>query len=67
MAAPTCSILVAGSGASDGLTTWLRRRHPENRCLCIELEINQPLLGTKGWRVFQTEIAESLGGLVPRT
>ncbi len=34
-------------GATDGLTTWLRGRHPV-RYLGIELEVNQRLLGSSG-------------------
>jgi predicted N-formylglutamate amidohydrolase len=32
-------------GASDGLTTWLRRRFPAEAYLGIEIEVNQRLLG----------------------
>lgn len=52
-------------GAADGLTTWLRRRHPEARYVGIELEINQALVGTKSWHRFQEQIAESLRELLP--
>jgi predicted N-formylglutamate amidohydrolase len=52
-------------GAADGLTTWLRRRHPEERYLGIELEINQALIGTKSWRRFQNRIVESLRAVGP--
>ncbi len=52
-------------GSADGLTTWLRRRHPQARYLGVELEINQALVGTKGWRRFQNQIANSLRKLVP--
>lgn len=45
-------------GASDGLTTWLRRRHPEGRYLGIEIEVNQRLLGAGGR--FPREIGEGL-------
>ena len=51
-------------GSTDGLTTWLRRRHPETRYLGVELEINQALVGAKSWRSFQIRIAESLGALI---
>ncbi len=47
-------------GSTDGLTTWLRRRHPEARYLGVELEINQALVGAPGWRGFQERIAQSL-------
>ena len=53
------------SGASDGLSTWLRKRHPQTRYLGVELEINQALVGAKGWRRFQDNVAKSLGELVP--
>jgi predicted N-formylglutamate amidohydrolase len=52
------------SGAADGLTTWLRRRHPQTRYLGVELEINQALVGAQGWRRFQEHVAQSLGELV---
>jgi predicted N-formylglutamate amidohydrolase len=51
-------------GSTDGLTTWLRRRHPEARYLGVELEINQALVGATGWRRFQERIAESLRELL---
>jgi predicted N-formylglutamate amidohydrolase len=53
------------SGASDGLSTWLRKRHPQTRYLGVELEINQALVGSKGWRLFQDNVAQSLRELVP--
>jgi predicted N-formylglutamate amidohydrolase len=51
-------------GSTDGLTTWLRRRHAEARYLGVELEINQALVGAPGWRRLQERIAESLGELL---
>jgi len=48
------------AGAADGLTTWLRRRHPQSRYLGVELEINQAIVGTPRWRRFQQRIAQSL-------
>lgn len=51
-------------GAADGLSTWLRQRFPGERYLGIELEVNQALVGTKGWRSVQNRIAESLRVLV---
>lgn len=51
-------------GNTDGLTTWLRRRFPQERYLGVELEFNQALVGGKGWRPFQNRIAESLRELV---
>ena len=35
-------------GASDGLTTWLRRRHADRRYMGIEIEVNQRLLDNGG-------------------
>jgi len=35
-------------GRSDGLTTWLRGRHPPGRYLGIEIEVNQVLLNRRG-------------------
>jgi predicted N-formylglutamate amidohydrolase len=53
-------------GAADGLTTWLRRRHSQQSYLGVELEINQALVQTRGWRRFQQQIASSLGELLVR-
>lgn len=52
------------AGAADGLSTWLRKRHPEKRYLGVELELNQALVGTRRWRSFQEHIAQSLRELV---
>jgi predicted N-formylglutamate amidohydrolase len=54
-------------GNADGLTTWLRRKHPASRYLGIELEINQALVGEPGWRSFQELIAASLRELMEAT
>jgi len=51
-------------GNTDGLGTWLRNRHPASRYLGIEIEINQGLVVTGGWRSFQDSIATSLGELM---
>jgi len=51
-------------GNADGLGTWLRQRHPAARYLGIEIEINQALVGTRGWRALQERIAASLGELM---
>ena len=48
------------AGAADGLTTWMRRRHPQSRYIGVEFEINQALVAGTGWRLFQQQIAESL-------
>ncbi len=48
------------SGRSDGLTTALRTQHPASGYLGIELEINQALVGGKGWKRFQEDMAASL-------
>jgi predicted N-formylglutamate amidohydrolase len=53
-------------GASDGLSTWLRKRHPESRYLGVEIEINQALVGARGWRAFQQNVASSLDKLMAR-
>jgi predicted N-formylglutamate amidohydrolase len=53
------------NGAADGLSTWLRRRHPQTRYLGVEIELNQALVDGKDWRRFQQNIAESLRELVP--
>jgi predicted N-formylglutamate amidohydrolase len=51
-------------GDSDGLTTWLRRRHAEDRYLGVELEVNQALVGTPRWPRFQRQLADSLRELL---
>ena len=45
-------------GVSDGLTTWLRRRHPAAAYLGIEIEVSQRLLGRAGR--FPHEVAAAL-------
>ena len=52
------------NGAADGLSTWLRRRHPQTRYLGVEIEINQGLVDAKGWRSFQEHVAHSLRELM---
>ena len=58
-------------GASDGLTTALRRRFPPERYLGLELELNQRHVRGPAarWRALQKEVVEALAGLVegPRT
>jgi len=48
------------AGAADGLTTWMRRHHPQSRYIGVELEINQALVGTPHWHHLQRQIARSL-------
>jgi predicted N-formylglutamate amidohydrolase len=50
-------------GASDGLTTWLRRRFPAEAYLGIEIEVNQRLLSAGGR--FPREVAEALAEGLP--
>jgi predicted N-formylglutamate amidohydrolase len=47
-------------GTADGLTTWLRKRHPQTRYLGIELEINQALVAGRGWRGLKQTVVGSL-------
>lgn len=47
-------------GASDGLTTWLRGRHPPEAYLGIEIEVNQRLLGPRG--AFPERVGRALAG-----
>lgn len=47
-------------GASDGLTTWLRRQHGDRRYLGIEIEVNQVLLEAGGR--LPREVTEALAG-----
>jgi predicted N-formylglutamate amidohydrolase len=55
------------SGSADGLTTWLRRQHPPQSYLGIELELNQALVGAKGWRAFQMTVAETLRDVLSKS
>jgi predicted N-formylglutamate amidohydrolase len=48
-------------GCTDGLTTWLRHRHPAARYLGFELEVNQSLAAGAGWREVGEVLAASLG------
>ena len=47
-------------GASDGLATWLRRRHSGARYLGFELEVNQALAAGPDWRSVGEALAASL-------
>ena len=60
-----CATTTHTAARPTDLTTWLRRRHPQTRYLGVELEINQALVGAKGWRRFQEHVAQSLRELVP--
>jgi predicted N-formylglutamate amidohydrolase len=53
-------------GSSDGLATWLRRRHPASRYLGFELEVNQALAAGPGWRGVGEALAKSLAELLRR-
>lgn len=51
-------------GDSDGLTTALRRRHPEARYLGIELELNHGLLADRSrWEDLEGAVLGSLQGI----
>lgn len=48
-------------GASDGLSAWLRRRHPESAYLGLELEMNQKFLpDAAGWKRLCERVAGAL-------
>jgi predicted N-formylglutamate amidohydrolase len=51
-------------GAADGLTTALRRDHPEERYLGIEVEVNQRHVGSDGR--FPPWVADALGRSLER-
>jgi predicted N-formylglutamate amidohydrolase len=55
-------------GASDGLTTWLRRRHPDARYMGIEIEVNQSLLdgGSRFPREVMHALVDTLAEVVDR-
>ncbi len=48
------------SGASDGLTTALRKVHPASQYLGIELEVSQAFVDTPRWRDLERAVTESL-------
>lgn len=54
-------------GCSDGLATWLRRRHPAALYLGFELEVSQALAAGRGWRRVGEALATSLAGVLRRT
>lgn len=45
-------------GTSDGFTTRLRRRHPPDAYLGIEVEVNQRLVRAAGWPRLRAALAE---------
>jgi predicted N-formylglutamate amidohydrolase len=47
-------------GGSDGLTTALRRQHAPASYLGLELEVNQALLSSSGWRTVGAALASTL-------
>jgi predicted N-formylglutamate amidohydrolase len=53
-------------GSNDGLTTWLRRRHPAARYLGLELEVNQALAAGPGWKGVAEALAASLAEALGR-
>jgi predicted N-formylglutamate amidohydrolase len=55
-------------GNTDGLPTWLRRRHPRTRYIGFELEINQALAAAPAWRKVGEAVATSLAeALLPES
>ncbi|WP_263769591.1 N-formylglutamate amidohydrolase [Propionivibrio soli] len=50
------------AGRSDGLCTWLRRRHPGNLYLGVELEVNQrhATAGGTPWQTLRRSIVSAL-------
>lgn len=49
-------------GAADSLVNWLRRRHPAERYLGLELELNQrwPQQGGDAWQALQLLVIDTL-------
>lgn len=47
-------------GSADGLGTALRRAHPPAQYIGVEIEVNQALVASRRWTLFQRHIAESL-------
>jgi len=52
------------SGSADGLSTALRKQHPQARYLGIEFELNQALVGSRGWRAFKQHVVASVQELL---
>ena len=50
-------------GRSDGVAQWLRRRHPPDRYVGIELEVNQRYVekGGPAWRKIRRTLVDTLG------
>jgi predicted N-formylglutamate amidohydrolase len=53
-------------GADDGLTTALRKQHPQSCYIGVELELNQALVGSDRWRTLGRDLAQCLTELVGR-
>jgi predicted N-formylglutamate amidohydrolase len=55
-------------GSDDGLTTHLRRLHPDARYAGVEVEVNQayPLGNAAEWRALRRLIVETLGRVIAR-
>jgi predicted N-formylglutamate amidohydrolase len=51
-------------GADDGLTTALRKQHPQSRYIGVELELNQALVDSERWRRLPRHLAQCLTELV---
>jgi predicted N-formylglutamate amidohydrolase len=51
-------------GVGDGLVTTLRRLHPAEAYVAIELEMNQRLVGGRCWPALMETIAETLEALL---
>jgi hypothetical protein len=47
-------------GTSDGLVTYLRRRHGDRAYAGVELEVNQKHVGGRGWRALVSMLATTL-------
>ncbi len=54
------------AGRNDGLTAHLRKRHPPEQYIGIELELNQKLIGRteNGWAVLRELVIDSLGTIL---
>jgi predicted N-formylglutamate amidohydrolase len=51
-------------GIEDGFVTALRRRCDARHYMGIELEVNQRLVARAGWSTLQTQVADTLAGLI---
>ena len=53
-------------GSTDGLPTWLRKRHPESRYIGYEVEVNQAVATANGWKDAGQALVAALQEALPK-